>query len=239
MASVCRLKKETPMPKLLSHSLLLACLLLLLTSQLAQAQIPVIDVSNLSQNTVTAIESVLTTIQTILIEANQILELTPLDDIAVAGGIAEDMALLGQLVEEAEGLSYDIGSIQSQIDVLFHLDSAPETRDGLTERLAAIKTLKYQCYSTAARVQTLMRTALGTVEHLQGLLDTLGGLVGNMQGNQTVGQFSAVSSKHLANLDVQIASFHRAQTVDRLSEDLVVESINRIQQRRLEDWPGF
>ena len=205
----------------------------------AEAQLPVIDLGNLAQNTITAIESVLTTIQAILIEANQILELTPLDDIAVAGGIAEDMALLGQLVEQAEGLSYDIGSIQGQLDSLFNLDTAPDTRDGLTARLAEIKRQKYLAYSYAARVQTLMRTALRTVDHLQGLLDTLGASVGNMGGNQTVGQFHAVSSKHLANLDVQIASFQRAQTVDKLSDALIIESITKIQARRIEDWPSF
>jgi conjugal transfer/entry exclusion protein len=205
----------------------------------AQAQLPVIDVGNLVQNTTTAIESVLTTIETILIEANQVLELTPLDDIAVAGGIAEDMALLGQIVEQAEGLSYDIGSIQAQINALFDLDTAPDTRDGLTERMAEMKRVKFQCYSYAARVQTLLRTALRTIEHLTGLLDTVSALVGNMQGNQTHVQMTSVSSKHLANLDVQIAAFHRAQTVDKLSEALIIESINKIQARRMEDWPSF
>jgi conjugal transfer/entry exclusion protein len=214
-------------------------LFLLLVVRSAQAQLAVVDVANLGQNTITAIESVLTTIQTILIEANQILELTPLDDMAVAGGIAEDMALLGQLAAQAEGLSYDIGSIQAQIDALFHLDTAPDTREGLTVRLAEIKALKYQCYSYAARVQTLLRTALRTVDHLQAMLDTLSQLVGNMQGNQSTGQLVTVSNKHLANLDVQIASFHRAQTVDKLSEALILESINKIQMRRIEDWPSF
>ena len=217
----------------------LSLCLVVLCTPVVHAQLAVVDVANLGQNTITAIESVLTTIQAILIEANQILELTPLDDIAVAGGIAEDMALLGQLVEQAEGLSYDMGSLQAQLDSLFNLDTAPETRDGLTERLAEIKRQKYLAYSYAARVQTLMRTALRTVEHLQGLLDTLGAIVGNMGGNQTVGQFHAVSSKHLANLDVQMASFQRAQTVDKLSEALIIESITKIQARRIEDWPSF
>ena len=205
----------------------------------ASAQLAVFDAANFGENIITAIQSVLTTIQTILIEANQILELTPLDEIAVAGGIAEDMALLGQLVEQAQGLSYDIGSIETHIQSLFNLDTAPDTRDGLTQRLAEIKQVKYQCYTYAAKVQTLMRTALRTVDHLQGLLDTLSALVGNMQGNQTVGQFSAVSSKHLANLDAQMASYQRAQTVDKLSEALIIESINQIQAKRMEDWPSF
>jgi conjugal transfer/entry exclusion protein len=217
----------------------LSLCLVVLCTPVVHAQLAVVDVANLGQNTITAIESVLTTIQTILIEANQILELTPLDDIAVSGGIAEDMALLGQLVTQAEGLSYDLGSLQAQIERLFSLDTAPDTRDGLTERLAEIKRVKYQSYSYAARVQTLMRTALRTVEHLQGLLDTLSDLVGNMQGNQTHAQLTTVASKHLANLDVQMASFQRAQTVDKLSDALIIESINKIQARRIEDWPSF
>jgi conjugal transfer/entry exclusion protein len=219
--------------------LTLSLVLVVLCAPLAHAQLPVVDVADIAQNTITAIESVLTTIQTILIEANQILELTPLDDLQTAGGIAEDMALLGQLVTQAEGLSYDLGSLQAQITVLFHLDTAPDTRDGLTARLAEIKRVKFQCYTYAARVQVLMQTALRTVDHLQGLLDTLSQLVGNMQGNQTHAQLTTVASKHLANLDVQMASFQRAQTVDKLSEALILESITKIQARRIEDWPSF
>jgi len=219
--------------------LTLSLVLVVLCAPLAHAQLPVVDVADIAQNTITAIESVLTTIQTILIEANQILELTPLDDLQTAGGIAEDMALLGQLVTQAEGLSYDIGSLQAQITVLFHLDTAPDTRDGLTARLAEIKRVKFQCYTYAARVQVLMQTALRTVDHLQGLLDTLSQLVGNMQGHQTHAQLTTVASKHLANLDVQMASFQRAQTVDKLSEALIIESITKIQARRIEDWPSF
>ena len=219
--------------------LTLSLVLVVLCAPLAHAQLPVVDVADIAQNTITAIESVLTTIQTILIEANQILELTPLDDLQTAGGIAEDMALLGQLVTQAEGLSYDMGSLQAQITVLFHLDTAPDTRDGLTARLAEIKRVKFQCYTYAARVQVLMQTALRTVDHLQGLLDTLSQLVGNMQGHQTHAQLTTVASKHLANLDVQMASFQRAQTVDKLSEALILESITKIQARRIEDWPSF
>ena len=221
------------------------CLLLLLSvllgsATLAHSQgIPVYDNANFLQNIITAAQTTITAIEAVFQSAEWVRELTALDDIAVSGGIAEDMALLGQLVEQAEGLSYDIGSVQSQLESLFNLDTAPDTRDGLTERLAAIKRQKYLAYSYAARVQTLMRTALRTVEHLQGLLDTLGAIVGNLSGHQTIGQFQAVAGKHLANLDVQMASFQRAQTVDKLSEALVIESLTRIQARRMEDWPSW
>jgi hypothetical protein len=99
--------------------------------------------------------------------------------------------------------------------------------------------MKFQCYRYAAKVQTLLMTAARTIEHLTGLLDTLGGLLGNMQGNQTHGQFQSVLGKHMANLEAQQAAFQRAQTVDKLSEALIIESINRIQDRRMEDWPTW
>jgi conjugal transfer/entry exclusion protein len=206
----------------------LSLILLLGLSATAQAQVAVIDVADIAQNTITAIESVLTTIETVLIEANQVLDLTPLNDIEVASGIAKDMALLGQLVEQAQGLSYDIGSIQAQIDSLFSLDTPPDTSSGLRKRLDQVRRVRYQSYSYAMRVQTLLRTALRTIDHLTGLLDTIGALVGNMQGNQAHAQVTTVASKHLANLDVQIASFHRAQSVDKMEELLTIEALRRI-----------
>jgi conjugal transfer/entry exclusion protein len=217
----------------------LSLFVVLLSVNVAHAQIPVVDVSNLSQNTISAIQSVLTTIQTVLIELNQIKELLPLDDIQTASGIAHDMALLGELVEQAEGLSYDIGSIQAQIDALFGLDTAPDTRDGLTERIAEIKQLKYKCYSYAARVQTLLRRVIRTIDHLTGLLDTVGAIIGNKQGNQVLAQAQTVTAKHATNIDMQMSSYQRAKTVDKLAEALILESIEKIERARMEDWPSW
>src|SRR5215813_13546529 len=106
----------------MSRRLIPSVLLLLLCVPAAHAQLVVLDPSNLAQNTITAIESVLTTIETILIEANQIIDLTPLGSIATAGGLLEDMALLGRLVEEAQQIGFDLQSLESQFTALFHLD---------------------------------------------------------------------------------------------------------------------
>ena len=166
-----------------------------------------------------------------LIEANQILELTSLGDIATAGGIIEDMQLLGKLVDQAQGLSYDLSSLESQIFALFDLGAPPTTSSALRDRLLEIQRVKSQCYSYAMRVQTLLKTALRTVDHLQGLLDTLSALLGNKQGHQTHTQVSTVAAKHLANLDVQIAAFTRAQSVDKMEEILTIESLRQINLR--------
>jgi conjugal transfer/entry exclusion protein len=214
-------------------------LLLLLLHGRAEAQLAVIDLGNLAQNTVTAAESVLTTIQTVLIELNQILDLTPLDEVATTGGLLEDMALLGRLVEEAQTVSMDLNSLQAQINSLLHINSAPDTREGLTARLAEFRRLKQEAYSYAARVQTLMRTALTTVRHMQLLLETLSQLIGNLQGQQLVAQHAAAMHKHLANIQVQQAAYYHARSMDKLMEGVTIESIRKIQERRMADWPSF
>jgi hypothetical protein len=77
------------------------------------------------------------------------------------------------------------------------------------------------------------------VEHLTALLDTVSALVGNKQGHQTSVQAQTVIAKHIANLDVQTTAFNRAQTIDKLAEALITESIAKIQAGRMEDWPEF
>ena len=207
---------------------ILSALVLLGLVATAHAQLAVVDVADIAQNTITAIESTLTTIEAVLIEADEVLNLTNLNGVAVQGGIAQDMQLLGQLVTQAQGLSYDLSTVQAQVDALFGLTTAPTTTTTLRLRLIAIRQLKYQCYSYAIQVQTLLRTALRTVDHLQALLATLSKLVGNLAGHETHVQTTTVASKHLANLDVQIASFHRAQAVDKLEEVMILESLRNI-----------
>lgn len=212
-----------------------AMLVLLVGVARVQAQgVLVLDLQNLAQNAISAVQEVLIQIQTVLIEANQILDLTSLDDIGTAGGIAEDMKLLALLVEQANGLSYDISSLEAQIAALFDLDTAPETTGGLKERLAEIRRIKWQCYGYAMRVQTLLKTAARTAEHLVQLLDTIGALIGNKQGHQTHMQATTVASKHLANIDINIAAFNRAQSVDKLEEVLTIEAFRRINNRVFE-----
>src|SRR5262249_62065739 len=169
MANVCPSNPEGTMSK----PLILSLLLLLLCMPAAYAQLVVIDPADIAQNTITAIESVLTTIEEVIIDAQGVLNLTALDSIATADGLLEDMALLGRLLEEGTQVSMDLDSLQAQIASLLHVDTAPDTRDGLTARLAEFRRIKQEAYSYATRVQTLMRTALTTVRHMQLLLETL------------------------------------------------------------------
>jgi hypothetical protein len=71
------------------------------------------------------------------------------------------------------------------------------------------------------------------------LLRFLEGFVGNLQSQQTIAQMDTTVSKTLALIEVQQAAYQRSDTVDKLSEALVIESMNRINRKRLEDWPTW
>jgi hypothetical protein len=123
--------------------------------------------------------------------------------------------------------------------VLFDLETAPDTREGLDERLVEIKRTLQEANIFALRTQTLARTVLRTVDHLMGLLDSIGALVGNMQGNQRILEVQSTVSKTLAVLELHTATFQRAETTERMAGALIIESIRRIECRRLDGWPGM
>ena len=124
----------------------MACLAL---AQPLQAQVlgtgilPVTEVgANLYQNTVTAVQSVLTAIAAAETAANTLLDLTPLDEVITLQGILEDVKLLADIVAQAEGLSNDVASLRAQIAALFDLETAPASTSALQERLAEIRRVR-------------------------------------------------------------------------------------------------
>jgi conjugal transfer/entry exclusion protein len=214
--------------------------ILLCWAPLAWSQgIPVYDNTNFLQNVVTAAQTTITAVESVLQTANQVLELTPVDEIIVGTQIAEDLAILGEIVLNAELVWYDLESLDSQIEALFGLELAPDTRDGLDERLQEIKSLYYRTLSFAMRTQTLIMTVLHTIEHVSRLIDSVGALIGNLQSNQVQVQTTATISKTLTVLEVQTAAWQRADTVQRLSDAVIIESLHKISILRLEDHPRY
>jgi conjugal transfer/entry exclusion protein len=201
--------------------------------------VPVYDNTNFLQNVVTAAESTITAIESVLQTANQVLELTPVDEVIVGGQMAEDMAALAEIVTAAELIWYDVHSVDAQIMALFGLDNAPATRDGLDERVLEIKQFYHRTLTFAMRTQTLIKTLLRTAEHVRRLIESLGDLVGNMQGNQTLIQTNATMSQTLAVMEAQQAAWQRADTVQRLSQGVILESLRRIDESRWESWPRY
>jgi conjugal transfer/entry exclusion protein len=198
--------------------------------RLSAQGLPVIDVLNLGQNTVQALQSV-------LMVANMVLELTPLGEIVLGDEFSADLESLGAVVEEARGLSYDLASLNSQITTLFDLNTAPRGSLELQQRLAAIRKVVFDSYVYALRTQTLIKTALSAVRHLTRLIAAVGDLAGNMQSNQTLIQLEGKLNQSLATLQVQTAAYERAQSVERLTDVLTRESAQRIDEAIMADWP--
>jgi conjugal transfer/entry exclusion protein len=174
--------------------------------------------------------------QSILIVANQILDLTAIGAIVIA---ADDVRELSEIIEAASALKYDFVQLHHQVVILFDLKTAPDTRTGLDARLQEIKDLMYETRVYAMRTQSLVWTIQRTIEHINSLVSRIEGFVGNLQAQQTVAQMETTVSKTLALIEVQQAAYQRSDTVDKLSEALVLESITRINRKRIEDWPTW
>ena len=142
--------------------------------------------------------------------ANQILELTPLGDIVVGDDFQEDLDSLGEIVQAAQGLSYDVASLNTQVRTLFDIHTVPKSSRELRARIAAIRQVVFDCYVYALRTQTLLQTAQRTVRHLKALIAAVRDLVGNMQSNQTLSQVDSTLTATLEKLQVQTAAYNRA-----------------------------
>ena len=210
--------------------LLLVLLVLLVWPRPASAQLAVIDLANLAQTTITAIEEVLSV-------ANQILELTPLGGIEISDDFADDMADLAAIASEARALSNDLGSLQAQLTSLFGLSGAPNSSRELRRRVAQIRAVVSDAYIYAVRAQTLVTTTLRTIQHLTRLVNAIAAYVGNQSANQSLAQYDSTLNATLAKLQVQTAALNKAQAAERLEDALVMESLENISLEIMRDWP--
>src|SRR5215831_10941403 len=133
----------------------------------APAQLPVIDAANLTQNTISAVQSV-------LIVTNQLLDLLAVDAFSLDDGtFMEDLATLQGFASEASAISWDLATVESQIASLFHLSVAPSNTSDLVLAMRQYRSYVWQAYSYAMRVQTLIRTVVNTVNHIVGVYGTI------------------------------------------------------------------
>jgi conjugal transfer/entry exclusion protein len=197
----------------------------------AHAQALVLDVANLAQNVIQAL-------QTIIMVGNQVLELTGVDSLVLDSAFQADMDSLQDLVTNAQGLSYDLQSLNAQITTLFDLSTAPNGTTALRQRLIAIRQIVFESYVYALRTQTLLRTTLSTIQHVTGLVAAIEGFVGNQQANQNLVQYQATITKTLSTLQAQTSAAERARSVERLERVLTEHSIEAIQQAIMEDYPN-
>ena len=205
--------------------------LLLPRSVPAQVAALVYDPANEFVNTLNWVE-------TTFVVANQVLDLTPVDEIVLSGEFASALDSIAVILAESMGLAYDIESLQAQVRVLFDLETAPDNMRDLKQRLTEIRQISHDCHVYAMRAQTLVQTTLGAVQHLLRLIDAVGALVGNMQGNQVSVQVTGTLTELVAKMQVQTAIFARSQSVDQITDVMTLASLQKIQDAVMADHPA-
>jgi hypothetical protein len=192
------------------------------------AGMPVYDAANHLQNTITAIQAV-------LIVANQLIELTALDNLALDDSFNADLATLNRLVSEAEG--FDVGAVNATILPLFALETAPLTTFEYKQRQIAINEAVFQGYGFAMRTQTLLMTAVRTVQHIMGILEQVGGAIGNLTISQSMGQAQTKLQQLLAESNVQRAAFERAKSLEGAMPGVLMQGLYNINEAMMADHP--
>jgi len=180
---------------------------------------------------------VIQAVQLVLSVANQVLELTRLGSIALDATYTQDLNDLTLIIQQAQGLSFDLNSLNSQITTLFGLSTAPTSTRQLATRMTQIRQLIFDAHVYAMRTQTLIQTTIRTLRRLAAITGAISRLVGNMQGNQTATQLEGTLAETLTRLQVQTAAYERANSVEKLSEPLVHKSMENITQEVMADWP--
>jgi hypothetical protein len=203
-------------------------LLLSLWSRSVSAQLAVIDTANLFQNTVTAVQTTISAVEAVIHTAKWVIEQTPLDELALGGEWAADMAQLEALVRESQALGYDVGSLMSMVNTLFSLDSAPDNTTDLQLRLFEIRRQVSLGYIYAMRTQMLIQTAIRTVNHLLRIYEQIDALLGNLSGQQNLAQHLTKLVQLETEAKVTSTAFQRAQSLERITEPLILESLERI-----------
>jgi hypothetical protein len=196
----------------------------LVLPSIGQSQLAVLDAFNASFNLVTSLQSV-------ALVANAVLELTGLGTIEVSDTYADELALLGTVATEARGLVNDIGQLTTQIKALVDISTAPDAPGLLQERLRELRQAQAQMQLYAIRVQVLTSSTASAIGHLTRLVAAVGDLTGNKAGQQTLIQLQA-RLNHTAHVQqIQAAATQQAQAVDKLAEYMEAESADRINQR--------
>jgi conjugal transfer/entry exclusion protein len=209
-----------------------ALLLISLMSRPAQAQlfggVLVRDLITEAQTSITAVQTTISAVEAVIHTAKWIIEQTPLDDFVMAGELAEDLATLEALVNEAQALGYDVGSLSAMISALFSLESAPGTTSELQLRLWEIRRQVHLGWGYALRMQGLIQTAIHTVTHAVRLYEQIMSLLGNLSGHQNLSQQLSKLVQLETEMKVATNAFQLAQSLDRLTEPLVDQSLDLI-----------
>jgi type IV secretion system protein TrbJ len=211
-----------------------------------RAQWPVIDVSNLVQNTMTAaraleeIDNQVTQIQqTVQMLRYAARNLTALPS-SIAEQLDESVSQITSLMNQAQGILYSVQDVQSQFQRYYPGLIGPSASDA---QLIADAETRWQ-YSLTA-FQHSMEVQSEIVQNLsadQAQVDALvgqsQGAAGILQATQASNQLLALQSKQLAATQALLASQARAQVIEQARQAEAGEQAREQYQRFIGAAPG-
>ncbi|HSX82586.1 MAG TPA: hypothetical protein VLQ80_28995, partial [Candidatus Saccharimonadia bacterium] len=121
---------------------------------------------------------------------------------------------------------------------LFGLDNAPRTPNALQQRVNEIKALIFEARVYATRVQSLITTLGRALGHLSKLVSLVGIVTGNHSANQVIIQQLSLANQTLVTSTASQMAAQRADTLQQMSRELVIESLNRMEADSWASWPG-
>jgi hypothetical protein len=211
--------------------------LMSLHGQRAEAQLAVADVITELQTTITSIQATISAGEAVIHTAKWIIDQTGFDELMLGEDWSEDIGQLNALVMEAEALSYDIGSLESLLNSTFSLEGAPDNTTAFQEQQREIRRYVYQGYTYAMRTQTMIRTALRTVTHVLRIYEQVSAIFGTVSGHQNLAQSQAKLVQLATESKVTVTAMQRAQSLERINEPLILESLDRINEATMADHP--
>jgi P-type conjugative transfer protein TrbJ len=190
---------------------------------LAQAQLAVIDSSNLTQNLLTAartlqqINNQITQIQQFLqMLQNQQRNLTALP-FSVLQQLSQTVSRLTSLMGQAQGILYNVQNVQSQFQRYYPTVLSPSSsgaqlmQDAQTRWLYSLQTFQHTMEVQAQIVQNLPNDQA----QMSALIGRSQGAVGILQATQAGNQLLALQSQQASAIQTLLASQARAQAIEQ------------------------
>jgi len=220
------------------HHLRIILILLLLSLwwnlPASEAQTLVAEVGvNLVQNFIQAIQSVAAV-------ANQVLDLTPLDDMIMESGeFMEDLEALDALVDEAQGLSWEADTLSAQYARLFGVEKLPIRSSEYALRRTEVAGYLLDGYHYSMRTQNLLKRSVHIVKRTTRFLKRIPTFIGNLQGSQNISESTQELTNLLTQANIQAAAFERAQATEGADQVSSQESLRLINKDVWGSWPGM
>jgi type IV secretion system protein TrbJ len=214
---------------------------------LAQAQWPVIDVSNLAQNIMTAarelqqVTNQLTQIQQFVqMLQNQARNLTSLP-FSTLQQLDQSVSQITSLMGQAQGILYNVQNVQSQFQRYYPTAISPSSSDA---QLMADAQTRWQ-YSLSTFQHTMevqsqiVQNLPGDQAQMDALVGQSQGAVGILQATQAGNQLLALQSKQAASIQALLASQARAQAIEQARQAETEEQAFQQYQRFIGAAPGI